>query len=309
MAQTKAPLVTVVIAIDRQRERGEGALRSVLAQPRIDECEVLLFDFGADRWPPVPSSAHPAVVCLPLRRGWTFGNVRAYAATLARAPIVAFIEEHVRVAEGWLDALLAAFRDGVDGVGGVPYNPNPETAASRLIFLRIYRAFCHGTQVEERTLLPGQNSAYRTATLRRLSPLALETEPSLDAAIVRDGGCLILDPGIRFGHLNETKLRTFASGIYHLGRVLAWVLPIAMRWSRAKRLWRTLRAPASPPLRLAKLLLDPSLSTDDRRLIVRHSLGLLFVEYAQEAGIVLGMVAGPGDAPRRFLDYDLNAPR
>ncbi|GIW06837.1 MAG: hypothetical protein KatS3mg060_1642 [Dehalococcoidia bacterium] len=298
-----------MLAVDRQRERGAAALRSVLLQPRIDACEVLLFDFGRDRFPPLPGSEHPAVRDIPMRVGWTIGTLRAYAIALARAPIVAFLEEHSRAEPGWLDAILAAFNSDVDGVGGVPSLANPESAIAQLAFLINFRPYLGIDRPVERTVLPGFNSAYRRSVLLGLSSTVLESETTLDAAILRAGGRLVLDPAMRWLHTNETSIFEVIQGLFVWARTTGSVMAAAYGWPFPRRLLRIARTLFTPVVRLAKLLWVVRRSPEQRSLVLRQAVLFLLAEYAQAVGIAIGLLLGPGDAPRRYLDFDLNARR
>lgn len=307
--QCRTPLVSVVLAVDRQRSRGAEALASILAQPRIDECEVLLFDFGRDHHPPLPGSDHPAVVELPLRRGWTYGWFRAYAVAIARGPILAFLEEHARAAPGWLDGLLAASEDGVAGVGGVPANGNPSSSFSKVAFLMYYRDFLTLKQATDTVALPGHNSAYRRSALSSLPIAAMETEAALNAAVRRDGGRLIVTPLAPWQHLNESSPWTLGPGFFAFGRLLGWSLAASLQLSVAARTRRLLRTPLTPPIRWLKLVRAGWPNPDLRRIVLRRTPAILLVESAQALGVALGLLRGAGDAPQRFFDYELNASR
>jgi hypothetical protein len=304
-----APLVSIVLAVDRQRTRGEGALASILAQPKIDACEVLLFDFGRDRHPPLAGSDHPSVMEIPLRRGWTYGMFRAYGAVLARGSIVAFLEEHARAGAGWLEGLLATFDTGVVGVGGVPSNGNPQYDFSKVVFLLYYRDFLALTQATDMELVPGHNSAYRRSVLRSLPVETLETEPTLAAAVLAGGGRLVVTPAVPWQHLNESHAGTLVPGFFAYGRLLGSSLPVSLGWSWAERIRRIARTPLTPPFRWLKLLRASWTNPELRRAVLMQTPAILLVESAQALGVAVGLLWGAGDAPRRFFDYELNARR
>src|SRR5262249_49422268 len=103
-----APRMSVIVMVDRRRARGARALRSLLAPSDAGALEILLLDFGWREYPPLPGSDHPGVSVLRLDRGITLGAARASGVLEARAPIVAFLEEHATALPGWTDALLSA---------------------------------------------------------------------------------------------------------------------------------------------------------------------------------------------------------
>lgn len=91
------PDLTVVLLVDSQRRRGGWALRAILDQELDGELEVLLYDFALGELPPLAGSDHPAVRLAPGTRGAGYGVALAAAVHAARAPLVAFVEEHVVV--------------------------------------------------------------------------------------------------------------------------------------------------------------------------------------------------------------------
>ena len=115
------PQLSVVIIVDTQRERGERCLNSVLQQSIVNDLEILLFDL-AENCAPLNGSDHPAVRCITMPgavRTKTFGDVRAEAVRLAKAPIVAFLEEHSAALDGWAEETLKAFDEVGEDYAGV----------------------------------------------------------------------------------------------------------------------------------------------------------------------------------------------
>src|SRR5688572_8422869 len=92
--EQKCPRMSVVLLVGGQRARGARALRSVIEQSPVDALEVLLLDLGWRDHAPLDGSDHPGVRVLRLDPGIGFGAARARAILEARAPIVAFLEEH-----------------------------------------------------------------------------------------------------------------------------------------------------------------------------------------------------------------------
>ncbi len=103
------PTLSVVLMVDSQRARGGWALASVLSQEFSGRLEVLIFDFGHAEHPPLAGSDHRDVRVIPALRGGGYGETMAAAVSAARAPVIAFIEEHVVVLEGWADAIQRAY--------------------------------------------------------------------------------------------------------------------------------------------------------------------------------------------------------
>ena len=311
VARPESYRVSILLMVDSQRERGARALASLLAQPGIEDCELLLADFGADRFPPLPGSDHPAVVTLPLRRGWSRGPLIAYWATIARAPILATIEEHALAGDGWLATIQEAFTDErLAGLGGPPANANPHWSFSRLVHLLLYRGLLGLTQPAERALLPGHNSTYRRSALLALGPALadlVEAESLLNEVLHRQGWRLRLDPRLRWAHQNETALGTLCRGLFLWNRVCGGLAPRALGWGWGKRLLKLLRLPLSPWVRVVRALL--AARGEERWLVLRFWALVLVIEYVAVSGQALGYLRGPSSSGRQLFDYELNAPR
>ena len=131
------------------------------------------------------------------------GEVRSVAAgsaagvRAARAPVVAFGEDHCFPAAGWAKALIEAHRGPWAVVGPAVANANPETAVSWADFLLGYGPWADPSPGGVMSHLPGHNSSYKR---ERLLEFDGELEPMLDAECVlhwelgRRGHQLYLDP-------------------------------------------------------------------------------------------------------------------
>src|SRR6186713_2516119 len=62
-------------------------------------------------------------------------QLRASAVRLARAPYIAFTEDHCFPEPRWAEALVEALQSGAMGAGPVMVNANPDDAVSRANFL------------------------------------------------------------------------------------------------------------------------------------------------------------------------------
>ena len=94
-----------------------------------------------------------------------FDEARARGVRAARAPIVAFTEDHSFPQPGWAAALVAAFTGGVSVVGPMVENANPGSAVSWANFLLEYGEWMPPGRPHGHAHLPGHNSAYRRAVL------------------------------------------------------------------------------------------------------------------------------------------------
>lgn len=119
------PRLSIIVCTKNRAKSLERTLRSLRDDPSVTPAEVLVVDNGStDDTPAVVQAAHAesAGEGRPLRvlRCPLPGHSRArnYAIPRARGEFVAFTDDDVTVAPGWIDALLEGFEPDVDIIGG-----------------------------------------------------------------------------------------------------------------------------------------------------------------------------------------------
>jgi hypothetical protein len=307
------PALSVVLMVDRQRARGAMALASILEQDVIRQIEVLLFELATGDTTPLPGADHPSVRVIPYPRGRSFGRARADSVRLARAPIVAFVEEHCVVFRGWARALIAAFQGPYAGVGGEVHTGNPGQGISDAVALVNYLPLAPPARRGESMLLPGSNSAYRRDVLLGYEDrlhLFLDTEWLLHWQLRRDGHRLLVDPAVKFAHLNETRFRSLAVAAFLANRLSAPRRVRLFHWSEARIALYFWLTPLIPWVRLGRMLWSLTAHRPRHfRDAVRYAPIILATQVVGVAGQAVGLLAGVGDADARFFDYELNEDR
>lgn len=311
------PALSVLVVVGDLRRRAGPCLRSLLDQ-RLgperapgDGLEIVLLDRGSPGCAPVPHADAPRVRVLRQPPGATFAAMRARGVAAARAPVVAFLEEHVRARPGWAAAQLAAFRDGWDGVGAAVVVANPGRGPAELVGLLSYGLFSPPLAGGESELLPGHNASYRTALLRSLGddlePL-LHADLELQRHLRTEGHRLCLAPAAVIEHLSEGSRRRYACGLFLFYRCYAPLRARAWpRWRRALYVLATPLVPVYAAVCLVRLLVrrrSPHLA-----LLLRNLPAVLAIQLCGAAGQAVGLLFGEGDALRRFTDYELHEPR
>lgn len=110
--------MTVVICSHNGAAGIGRALETLAAQTIADRLEVVVVDDGSTDGVALVASAHGArVIRHTVNRG--LAAARNTGVRGALAPVVAFIDDDCEADPGWAEALLGAYEDGVDGVGGV----------------------------------------------------------------------------------------------------------------------------------------------------------------------------------------------
>ncbi len=109
-------------------------------------------------------------------------DARAIGVARARAPIVAFVEDHCFPTPGWAEALLRAHERAWAGVGPVVLNANPKRTLSWANLLIEYGPWLDPRERGTVSHIPGHNSSYKRALLMeygdQLTPM-LEAESVL----------------------------------------------------------------------------------------------------------------------------------
>ncbi len=246
------------------------------------------------------------------------GEIRSVAAghaagvRAARAPVVAFGEDHCYPAQGWAKALIEAHRGPWAVVGPAVVNANPRTAVACADFLLGYGPWAEPSPGGVMSFLPGHNSSYKR---ERLLEFDGELERVLDAECVlhwelgRRGHQLYQEPAARIFHFNISRFRSWLAAVFFLGRTFAARRVQGERWSRARRLAYAAAWPLIPAVRLSRALRDLRRLGGGARFAVRI-LPTMFVGLVANAlGEGLGYAIGSGDAPERICPYEFHRDR
>lgn len=224
------------------------------------------------------------------------GQARAAGARAARAPVIAFVEEHAYPASDWAQWLLEAFEEGWAAVGPRVSNANPGTRTARADFQISYGRWAHAPGGDSDDL-PGHNSAYRREVLLaygdRLADV-LQAETLLHWDMRLRGQRLGFEPRARLEHASVGRLRPWVVKRLLTGRLFAGRR--SARWSRRRRAGYVLGSALIPLVRWRRARAQGALA--DRALALA-GLGL------EAVGEALGYAAGAGSAESRLLRFEL----
>jgi hypothetical protein len=304
------PELTTILVVGERRDRGAGALASVLAQSAIGRMEVLLLDLGPDGVPPVAGSDHPAVRTVKMPPDTLFSRAKAEAVKRAAAPVVVFVEEHTRVYGGWAEALIEAHQEPWAAVGAEVHNANPRIRLSRVLELINYHPWLPPAPRAEFGMLPGHNTSFKRDLLLAygddLEEL-LRAEIVLHQRLHRDGHRLLLEPTARFEHLNESTFASAARGRFLWNRLYGPMRARFFGWSRMRRLVYLLATPLIPVYSLARITWFAARRRPE--ILARVILGwpvLFVVQLVSALGHSTGLLLGMGDAESRFTWFEMN---
>lgn len=240
------------------------------------------------------------------------GEGRALAIREARAPVVAFGEDHCFPQAGWAAALLRSYEAPYAAVGPVVENANPTGLVSLADLLMGYGPWLAPGASGERDHLPGHNSSYKRDVLLALDgdlPMLMEAESALHWRLREEGHRLFQQAEARVAHTNFEAWGTWLPVSYHSGRVFAAVR--AADWPPAKRIAFFLASPLIPLVRLTRHLRQAIHAGLPGALIARVAPVLAIGLVADAAGQAIGCIAGTGRSQATLVEWDFhrNAPR
>ena len=237
--------------------------------------------------------------------------MRAEAVRLARAPLVAFLEEHARALPGWISGIEAAFEDPtVGGASGEVHLVNPGVGITDAIhimsFSRWIPPLARGWDAE---VIMAHNAAYRRDDLLALDGLEtlLESEIVLQRALRRIGRRLVIDPRIRVAHTNEVTTWDISRGYYLWNVSFGRTWARAERWSPLRKAAQTLGVPWWVFRRVSEML--AAVPEAERKVLVRNLPAIVVAQTAGAVGIAVGCLGGDRRAVARFTDYELDLDR
>jgi hypothetical protein len=307
------PSLSVIVQIGAQRKRSVNCLESLFAQDVIDELEILVDDFAPDDALPVEVRGHPSIIYNPRHEYQAIGELKAEAVGSARAPIVAFIEDHCVAQEGWARAIIESHQNGWHAIGGRVINGNPGVGISDLIEVMNYHRWLPPVEAGEQELLVGHNTAYDREALLSYGealPALIGCDPVLQWQMAKDGYRLYLNPAVRFKHINETEIGSILRGYFLWNRFFAPTRARQFGWSRFRKLAWSLASPLMPFIRVAKISAYLTREKRAYRKAFFRSLPVqLLAHSAAGLGQMIGLLFGAGDAEVEFLRYELNQVR
>ncbi len=299
-----APELTVVLMVDRRRERGQRALRALLDQTAIERLSIRYFDRIIIVNMPEAATQKAALESgeIDMALDITSDQVADLQAT-----------DGITVYQGSGNIVHFLLMNANPDVGGPMSNLKPGSLTGDAHFLMSFNHASATVSAGPVTLLPGNNSAYRRAAVLELGDdllNLLEMEPLLNWRLVARGERLFLDTDMQMVHANEISLMAFVEANYVFSRLFGALRGGAQGWSPGERAVRVLVAPILPVVRAARLVRFAI--TRDPAVLTLVLLGLpvvLLIQGASVLGQTVGILFGEGRARQELLSLTLNAPR
>jgi hypothetical protein len=304
--------MSVVVIMPDRYDTIATVLRHLHAQSAKAELEVVIVAPVADAIaldaPELQGFWGVAVV--PFGAWVSSAAARVAGVRAARAPLVAFVEDHSFPQPGWAEALIAAHRQPWAAVGPAVGNANPDNAVSWANLLIEYAPWLVPATAGVVEHLPGHNSSYKRAILLAYDA-ALETMLDAETILHWDlrakGYQLYLEPAAQTLHVNFTGTKASIRLRLHGGRLFAAAR--ARNWLLARRLVYAAAAPLIPLVRLRRLVTQTQRQRQAATLPWQAIPVLLMLLVCDAVGELAGYLRGAGAEAERTGEFEFHPDR
>lgn len=230
---------------------------------------------------------------------------RAAGVRAARAPVIAFTEDHCLPEPGWARALIDAHRRPWAAVGPAFRNGNPESLTSWVNLLIEYGPWVSPVEPGPRGHIPPHNSSYKRDLLLeygdRLEEM-LEAETVLQWDLRARGHELYLEPAAETSHYNVSLLGPTIPLRLAVGRMFGAAR--VRGWSLGKRMAYVAASPLIPLVRFARMAPVARRAAGERGIFPRVLAPLLAGLVVDGLGEALGYSLGGGGAVARVTSFE-----
>jgi len=312
MNPTAHPRISAVLVVGRQRSRAQHVLNQIGRQSCAG-LEAIIIDLCPDQ---PPLNLPVGLELKHVREAFPGGleEARARAVAFARAPYIAYLEDHCAPEPGWGEAIIRAFDSGRWAAVGYSFiNANPESWVSRASMMADYALWAAPHPDIEMELLPGNNVAYRREILLGYGdrlPGLLSPDFVMHERLRTDGHRLFLAGSALASHQNPEELGFLLAANHAYCRLLAHHRAQGQEWGTGRRWLYTIGVPlGAPVIKLAR-----NLSALARRPVLLPAYFaampvILIAFFWSAVGEALGYTFGPGLAKEEFEEYELNRSR
>ena len=305
-----APLLSVVVTIGALRRRALRCLDALLAQTGAPPLQIVVVDAAPEFGPP----DRPGLDYLPLPACPSINAAKAAGALRARAPVVAFLEDHCVPEPGWAAALHRVFTEQPE-VAAAAYafaNLNPVNWVSRSFLLLAYGPWMAPVASGPIPTPSWMNVAYRRQVLEQAGGLTdwMGCEGLFLHRLARNGAKFWQAGDALVRHLNHPGLLGSARDSACWQRLFAATRVRVDHWSWFRRLAYFCGAVPFSPSIIAWRLGRRLWTRPELRGAFFRALPLILFVYTYGAfSEALGYLAGPGGAPRKTIYVETGDPR
>ncbi|HSW51450.1 MAG TPA: glycosyltransferase [Bryobacteraceae bacterium] len=234
------------------------------------------------------------------------GKAKAAGVWAARAPLVAFVEDHSYPDPLWAEAMIKAYSRGAfAAVGPVVLNANPATAASWGSHLVYYGMYMQAGSGEQAGHLPGNQSSYRKSVLLEYGPRLpdlLQSEIALHGELIERGMSLRLEAEAKVYHLNYSSLGPAVREYFLASRVFA--VGRRRRWGVVRRAVYAAGCLLLPFIRMRRVLGYARRAALPQRVVAAASWPSWLILCSGAAGEAWGYALGTGGAKAALMRFE-----
>ncbi len=307
----KKPDVSIIVVIGNKRKRAETCFKKILNQENIDRAELVIVDANTIGAPKILIDKKDVVYLQMAREA--IGDLKYSALKAAKGYWVSFVEEHVRVHDGWLNSILDIDKVKYKGMSGEIHNANPDEKLSNILHYCNYYRWLPPTTRRDAKLMVGHNATYSREAVLSFGdrvPILIQNEILLLNELTRQGGKFLIDPNNRISHINESSFSEITNSYFYWHACLGTSILIEERPNLLKRIFQSLLNLLRPFSRTAKILLFLIRNQPERLLSFLSFSPVIFYTYGCAClGISYGLLFPSEQQGLMLAKMELDAER
>ncbi len=306
------PALTVVLVTDRERERAQRMLCSVLQQDIADQIVVFVYDRVFQPTKDFAELNHPNVVYEAVGRKLTLGQLQKRATWAATTDVIAFLEEHVTVPAGWARETLRRHAEGYAGVTGNFIAGNPRQRFARILFSITYGTYILPQESGPTGHMPGDNSSFIRSKLLKYGDemeMLFNTDTLLVRRLLADGERCYRAAELNLAHWNEHLFRDGWKALFYWNQMYICNLVVLEKWKTLRRIARLLATPLVPFVRLGRSFWQAQRNRADMKQFIADAPIAFAYHSASALGVANGLLFGFQDSELEFTNCETAKPR
>jgi hypothetical protein len=308
------PSLTVISIAGNAGWRTSRLLAALAGQSIASEIEVVIISLASGDSPGIACAAGLDVIVVRHPNGSDWGRARAEGVRRARAPIVAFLEDHTIPVPDWAEQVRNGFANCDASITAISYaftNGSPDSYFYRSVFMAEYGALAHPLPEGKPPASTANNIAYRRDALLAHGPdldALLEMDFFLQKAMKEDFR-IVTAPRALVAHETNTHLRDLIPGHFLFAQLFASRRVRHEHWSVLKRLAVTPIVPIVVPLLRLKRLFQALAGRPQLRDAVAGLPVILALYVSGALGETLGLLRGSELSGGSLAWFELEAER
>ena len=293
--------LSVVIAAWNDVALLAGCLASLRGQADRPDTEIIVASNYDARSKEIVESRFPYVKHIDMPESATVPELRAAGIAESSGEIVALLEDHCVLYEGWCSEIKRAHDLAYSVVGGSVENGSCEKLLDWAVYFYDYGKYMQPNEAGTVDSLSGNNVSYKRSTLEQVEESFRDGfyETFIHGELKRRGHTLYLMPSAIVYHKKSYKTSKAVAECYHHARSFAGMRVVNSAIS--KRLMFALGSlllPALLPSRIVLRMLRKQRHTKELLLSLPH---LLLLMTSWSVGELCGYAFGAGTSPRRWV--------